>query len=545
MSKPRDFNDLSPDDARKALAGARHFHPDLEDVDRDNGAPPRPCDDFDGRWAEPLDIIGAPEVVGYPTLGADCLPEPLWRYVQSEAQRLNVDPCPLAAHVLAACATVIHGSWRIRPKKHDFWTEPAILWVCVVKDVGTRGTEMIRSAFWPVRGADRQHYRDWRCEHDAWKQRQAQKAKSEAGEETDSEPVCRRLISNDATVEAASEILKGGDEHAKLTLECDELVVFLGGFNRYSTNGSSARADWLQAYDGGPHHIDRVRRGHIYVPNWAVTIAGNIQTRRLQALGKDMISDGLFQRFMTIHTRPQRLGIDDDQPLDPGVREEYGALLATVATLRPASRSGADMAATAWVDEDGRAERKRFMKLVERLQADPTLPTIIRETAPKWSGLLARLSLIFHVVNLAASAAVAPSDQLRVPGSTVAMAARFLRRIVLPNLFRLGFETMPEEGLPAAHARWAAGHILAHGLERITARDIGRVYRDLRGKRAEAELAMSVLEDAGWVQREACRADSASWAINPGLHTKFSAAAVAERDRREAVRELIREKVEI
>jgi hypothetical protein len=104
---------------------------------------------------------------------------------------------------------------------------------------------------------------------------------------------------------------------------------------------------------------------------------------------------------------------------------------------------------------------------------------------------------------------------------------------------------MPEEGVPAAHARWLAGHLLAHSLERITARDIGRVYRDLRGKRPEAELAMSVLEDAGWVQREAGRADSASWAINPRLHTKFSAAAAAERDRREAVRELIRRKVEI
>ena len=46
-----------------------------------------------------------------------------------------------------------------------------------------------------------------------------------------------------------------------------------------------------------------------------------------------------------------------------------------------------------YFDADGHAERQRFMRLVERLQADPTLPTIIRETAPKWSGLLARLSL--------------------------------------------------------------------------------------------------------------------------------------------------------
>ena len=49
-----------------------------------------------GTWETPLDIIGAPELVGWPTLTADCLPAPLYRYVMAEAARLNVDPCPLA-----------------------------------------------------------------------------------------------------------------------------------------------------------------------------------------------------------------------------------------------------------------------------------------------------------------------------------------------------------------------------------------------------------------------------------------------------------------
>ena len=84
-------------------------------------------------WPEPLDIIGAPELVGWPELTGECLPEPLYRYVMAEAQRLNVDPCPLAAHVLAACATSISDGLRIRPKHHDVWTQQARLWVCVVK----------------------------------------------------------------------------------------------------------------------------------------------------------------------------------------------------------------------------------------------------------------------------------------------------------------------------------------------------------------------------------------------------------------------------
>jgi len=64
---------------------------------------------------------------------------------------------------------------------------------------------------------------------------------------------------------------------------------------------------------------------------------------------------------------------------------------------------------------------------------------------------LARLSLIFHPVDLAEQAMEGclpePRDLYQVAGPTVTMAAIFLRRIMLPNLFRLGFETLPEEGV--------------------------------------------------------------------------------------------------
>ena len=69
----------------------------------------------------------------------------------AEAERLNVDPCPLAGHVLAACAASISDVWRVKPKRHDHWTQQARIWTCVVKEVGARGTEIIRSAFWPMR----------------------------------------------------------------------------------------------------------------------------------------------------------------------------------------------------------------------------------------------------------------------------------------------------------------------------------------------------------------------------------------------------------
>ena len=82
-----------------------------------DAAPPWASDDGT-EWDDPLDIVGAPELVGWPTLGRNCLPEPLFRYVMAEAERLNVDPCPLAAHVIAACATSISDRFTVKPKMH-------------------------------------------------------------------------------------------------------------------------------------------------------------------------------------------------------------------------------------------------------------------------------------------------------------------------------------------------------------------------------------------------------------------------------------------
>ena len=131
----------------------------------------------------------------------------------------------------------------------------------------------------------------------------------------------------------------------------------------------------------------------------------------------------------------------------------------------------------------------------------------------------------------------------RVTGPTVIRAANYMRQILLPNLFRLGFQTMPEENCGTS-ARWVASYVLAHKKTSITLREIGRVYRDLRGKEQEIQNIMSYLCDAGWAQAEKQkRHDSFVWAINPAVHTLFAERAEAEKDRREKVRELIRQKV--
>lgn len=316
---------------------------------------------------EPLDIIGSPEIAGWPALGAECMSASLHAYVMHEAERLGIDPCPLAAHVIAACAASISDALTIRPKRHDTWTQQARIWTCVVKDVGARGTEMIRAAFWPVKERDAELFKGWRQDHAAWQARRPSGGKKrEQSAQDDPEPRCPRLVTNDVTLEAMSEILKDGDDHGKLTVLCDELVSFLGGFGRYTNREAANRAIMLEAYDGGPQRVDRVGRGRVFVPNWSAVVAGNIQPRRLAGMAASLIDDGLFQRFLTVHTRPAQLGADDDRALDPSIGRAYRHLHEALAGLRPVM--GAEgKAMPCFCDEDGHAERARFMRVARRL----------------------------------------------------------------------------------------------------------------------------------------------------------------------------------
>ena len=526
--------------ARKALedlAAERQQQNGATDPDFDGPVPPE-------TWLEPVDVLGAPELTGWPSLTAECLPEPLYDFVMAESERMNVDPCALAAHVISACTVSISDAWRAKPKKNDSYTQQARIWACVVKDVGARGSDMIKSAFKPITERQKNLHATWCRAHADWKIRQAARKKADPA---DPEPKPSRLVTSDTTIEKASDILSEGNEYAKLVLMCDELAVFLEGFERYS-QGGSGRGQWLESYDGDAKWIDRIKRGSIFVKNWSVVIAGNIQPRRLIGIGSDVIKDGLLQRFVAIHARPAGVRDNfDPLPPSPNIAHNYQDLHDTLARMRPVPGIGGKPTAV-WFDDDARAVYEQFDKLINRLKLDKTLPYVISEFGSKWSGLVVRLALTFHLAALADR--IRRGDKLKrgeihlIAGATVNMAATFLRRIVLPNLFRLGFESLPDKE-SATHVRWIAGHILARNVEKITARDIGRAYRELRGDHRMIAQAIEFLCDCGWARPTIWdkRHNPYQWDINPEVHTRFATAAAAEKERRDAVIALLRSKV--
>ena len=192
---------------------------------------------------------------------------------------------------------------------------------------------------------------------------------------------------------------------------------------------------------------------------------------------------------------------------------------------------------------DAHAIRRRLFRLVERIEADPILPAPLKEATSKWRGLLARLSLVFHCVELAeaklAGSRPDPSTMRTLKPATVEKACNFIMRIVVPSTFRFHTE-IGSSGASETHARWIAGYILSRELEDITARDIGRAYGEIRGKSVEIAAAMALLDHAGWVRPNILKAKGSAWAINPQVHPAFANQAAAEKARRDAARERLR-----
>jgi hypothetical protein len=110
--------------------------------------------------------------------------------------------------------------------------------------------------------------------------------------------------------------------------------------------------------------------------------------------------------------------------------------------------------------------------------------------------------------------------------------------VLLAHSAKFYTEVMPGS-TNALHAQWIAGHILSRGLDKISSRDIGRVYHELRyadkGTRDE-EIAkiMGVLENFDWVAPIRRRGERwpTKWSVNPAVHEKFTPHAARERQER-------------
>ncbi len=488
-------------------------------------------------FSAPLDVFG---IQPPPAMPMDVLPPCIVEYVQDQADLTGCDPGIIALGAMVAAAACITDGIRLQPKRHDpTWTESARLWVAFVGDPSTKKSPAISKA---VRHAKRIDHNmaeengkaigDWKWQHDSWKE--AKKADKSNPAPEPKPPAVQRLVVEDITVEALTEVLKD-NPRGVLTLK-DELTGWFAGMDAYkgaAKGASMDRAHWLEAYNGGRRAIDRVTRGAVVVPNWSTCIIGGIQPDMIRRIASSMGNDGLLQRFIVFCARPAQLDADRRPDMDAMAR--FGELFDHLIRLQEAPQH-------VMLSEAAHQSRERVARYAKRL-IDAIDHAHIQAWLGKWDGLYARLLLLYHC--LEAYEHSRHPVGVEVSGEAALQVERLMCGVLLPHALHFYSEVLDANDRQE-NIRQLARLLLAKKLERLSKRDIAVHWKASRKLEWwETRAVIDSLCTLGWMEPDAAAIDSDGkprlWHVNPAIHEAFSRQAVRETERRRDAVEALRE----
>jgi hypothetical protein len=512
----------------------------------------RPPDaDDKAPWPEPVDCFTAYDTTPV-DVTADEAPPPLWDFVEDTAERMGAATSSVALNAIVSCAAVISEEWEVQPKAFDdLWTENARLWGATVGPPSIMKTPVLKACTQPVDYLEMKARKEWQGEFERWKRKHAEWKRSDQSEPEPQRPREPRYIVESTTVEALHEVLRT-DESAhftapagKLLSRQDELGEFLANLDRYHAGRSGGdRGAYLRLYTGGSYRVDRIIRGSTVLLSWSACLLGGIQPEPIQRFAKDSVDDGLLQRFIYDVPSPHPMTGMDRRPNYPAI-ERYRRLFPVLAALHPAKTDEGHIQAVA-LHADAHTSRERIEDLRKSIIAMPDTTKRLQSALGKWDGLFARLCLTFHLIEVAdahAQGDLGPPVSA-ISAATAARVERYMRNVLLPHLLRayeLMFRTVQTD-----HARWIAGHIIAHELDRITARDVVRAYIQLRAPedRLVLDATMAGLVTIGWLDPEKPRNPLnpvSAWRVNPMAHERFAARKEQEQaERQQRAEETVR-----
>lgn len=426
--KATDFNDLHQ------LAGAGAVKACINDAIElvatcasDTGA----TGQFD-TWPEPTPLPNALPPVD--SFDADLLPEALRPWVMDIAHRMQ---CPAdfpAVAALVALSSLIGARAVVQPKARDDWQVVPNLWGAVIGRPGVKKSPALGEALRPLNRLQATEFELWQAAHDAWEldckvagmqgDDNEKKAKGMANKnpaaarallqpvDTPAEPLARRFIVNDATVEKLGELMQ---QNPWGTLSYrDELYGLLTGLDKPGQEG--ARAFMLQSYDGNQGYtFDRIGRGTVHIPRVCLAMIGGIQPGRIQeyvrgAVAGGSADDGLLQRFgLTVW--PDNAGefIHVDQWPDTPAKQTAWAVFERLAALQPAS----DTEPTVWrFDEAAQALFVEWLVPFEtEIRGDDLHPAMVSHLS-KYRKLIPALALVFALIDTPDSGGVIHEREL-------------------------------------------------------------------------------------------------------------------------------------
>jgi putative DNA primase/helicase len=311
-------------------------------------------------WPEPTPLPGAlPPVTPF---DPDLLPEALRAWVLDIAHRMQCPPDFAAVGAVVALSSLIGARAVVQPKARDDWQVVPNLWGLIVGRPGVMKSPALGEALKPLNRLQADEFEKWQAAHDSWvldtkvaelaSADREKKAKGLASKDPaaarallepmdpTAEPLARRYIVNDATVEKLGELLTA-NPWGTLGYR-DEIYGLLTGMDKQGQEGS--RAFYLQSYDGNQGYtFDRIGRGTVHIPRVCLAMIGGIQPGRIQeyvrgAVAGGSADDGLLQRFgLTVWPDTGGEFIHVDQWPDTPAKQTAWAVFERLAELQPLS----------------------------------------------------------------------------------------------------------------------------------------------------------------------------------------------------------------
>jgi len=271
-------------------------------------------------WPEPMPLRGKlPPVLPF---SPNMVPYSFRDLIADIADRMQVPMDYPAAVVVVALAGAVNRRAAIQPKVLDSgWRVVPNLWGGIVGRPGFMKSPVIEAVTRPLRTIQGEwfgNHAEALLEHrrtvelrtlemNTWKNQTMAALKNghklpERPKDSNSAPICQRLLIGDATVEALHQAMS--ENPAGLLVLRDELTGWLAQLEK--PGRETERAFCLEAWNGtGGFTMDRVGRGTVHVEHVCMSLFGGIQPGRLRSYLGDALSegprdDGLIQRFQVL-----------------------------------------------------------------------------------------------------------------------------------------------------------------------------------------------------------------------------------------------------
>jgi hypothetical protein len=471
-------------------------------------------------WPEPVDFL---RELRAPPFQPDDVPEVLGAFAFRYATQTGIDPSLCVSAAVTAAASAINDEFALVADSGTGWMQPARLWFLDVAPSGAGKSPAQRAMLAPLHELQRELMHEYGRACDNLP-------------DDGSTPPRPRVVIADTTIEALSEALR--DNPRGLLVANDEFEGFLGSLDQYRRGGASRdRGEWLRAFDGGPHTIERIQRGSVHVPNFGVSLLTATTPTALAKVARLLGEDGLLQRFLVVVARRQQDGAP--VPDVERARDDFGQLLRALWHAEPRLHRG-KVPMTQEAREAFAAWRRTQRLLQESLDAlDPGLGAHVA----KFPTFALRLALTFHVANILDRDATDDPAAWPLTLPTLQSALRFLDRcrqhaLCLYLGLRGGSEAFDL-------ARDIARTVAAVGAPHLERRDLlRRCWSFRKADPREQSVALDLLHDLGWLRATDTgyrKAEPTRFDVNPSVRERFAALAERERERRAVVRALITE----